>query len=593
MHLQFSRTHKSLHDFPATGELPAFIVLTGENGAGKSQLLEAIRDGSIIGDWPQRLQAVRMMTTAELAVSGDIPGGGETREQLVDRFESTVRQYLTQGITFPVPELIPSLHPQLVGNSIVSQGTIDRIETASGKPLHLWSRTEFVAFTPDEVGYSDPFNVAVGEAFSRYRQMLTMNGYSRWRAAEFGERSHWLSDEDFEREHGPAPWDLLNAALATVGLKYKFDVPEQSLSPTMTAPRLRDVESSQEVGGSSLSSGEKTLLMIAMSLYSVTHRSATISMPEILLLDEPDATLHPSMIRSLISLLQEQFVSRHGVRVIMTTHSPTTVALAPEESLYIMERSGSPRFQKAASKDAALSRLLIGVPMISVAAEHRRVVVVESPNDERLYSSIQNILGPNLRSERSLAFMPAGGNGLPDGCAAVVGLVGAMRDRGNPAVWGIVDRDDRVSEPHSFVFMDASRYSIENAILDPMSIGLLLLAEAHPDVLAKMAPIDILTFDPARDGQRLVDVVTHAVRQISDDATLQIAEYADGLTLQVQAFWTQMRGHDLEANRVLTAFASLNIHRDRLKDRVIERVWRTRPSLIPRPTVDLFLRLLE
>lgn len=295
MRLQFTRTHKSLKEFPATGDLPDFIVLTGENGAGKSQVLEAIRDQAILGDWPQRHGAVRMMTTPELAVGGDLSGANETRDALIDRFEQQVRAMLTNGLTFPAPEMIPNLHNRLVAENVISDATIGRIERESAKPLWEWNRRDFVDFTPVEVGFTDPFALAVGDLFSRYRQMLTLNGYNRWRSSEFGEQVHWLSDEDFSAANGPAPWDLLNSALKTVSLKYQFEVPEASLSPTMSPPRLRDVGSAQEIGAGSLSSGEKTLLMIAMSLYSVVHRRDAIAMPEILLLDEPDATLHPSM----------------------------------------------------------------------------------------------------------------------------------------------------------------------------------------------------------------------------------------------------------------------------------------------------------
>ncbi|MDQ1550987.1 MAG: hypothetical protein QOD50_409, partial [Actinomycetota bacterium] len=170
-----------------------------------------------------------------------------------------------------------------------------------------------------------------------------------------------------------------------------------------------------EVEAGSLSSGERTLLLIAMSFYSLSHRSQIISMPEIVLLDEPDSTLHPSMVRSLLDLLVEEFVGVHGVRVMITTHSPTTVALAPDESLFTMHRNGSPRFSKASSKDAALTQLLVGVPTLSIQSEHRRVVVVESPNDERRYSLLQSVVASTIGSERSLSFMPAGGNGRPDG----------------------------------------------------------------------------------------------------------------------------------------------------------------------------------
>lgn len=593
MQLQFVKAYRSLHDFPSTGDIPNFIVLTGPNGAGKSQVLEAIRANAILGDWLQHPRAVRMLTTAELAVHGDLPGANETREQLVDRFEGEIRQRLTDGATFPHPAMIPNLHNRLVLEGVLSQSSIARVEAEAGKRLWEWNRSDFVKFTPVEVGFADPFALAVGDVFSRYRQIQTLNGYNRWRASEFGESTHWVTDEEFVIRNGPPPWDLLNSALAKVSLQYRFEAPEVSMSQTMSEPRLKDVGSGQEIGAGSLSSGEKTLLMIAMSLYSVVHRRDSISMPEVLLLDEPDATLHPSMIRSLLELLQDEFVGRHGVRVIITTHSPTTVALAPEESLYMMEREGPRRFRKAPSKDFALSRLLVGVPSLSVRAEHRRVVVVESPNDERLYARIQDLLRPLVASERSLAFMPAGGAGRSDGCAAVVDLVRQLRDRGNVAVWGLVDRDAQVSEPHEYVFFDKTRYSIENVILDPLSIGLLLLQEMNPVIAGQMSPVDYLGFDISSHGQQLVDVVVAVVAKPDDDLTSVSVPYGDGVVLHVPFFWINMRGHDLEEDRILAAFPPLREHRSRLMDRIVDRVWGARPGCIPQSTVELYRRLLD
>ena len=64
--------------------------------------------------------------------------------------------------------------------------------------------------------------------------------------------------------------------------------------------------------------------------------------PEVILFDEPDAYLHPSMCQFMLRVVQNIFVIEKGIKVIMTTHSPTTVALAPDNSLYKMDRrSGS------------------------------------------------------------------------------------------------------------------------------------------------------------------------------------------------------------------------------------------------------------
>ncbi|MDQ6948924.1 MAG: ATP-binding protein [Actinomycetota bacterium] len=188
-----------------------------------------------------------------------------------------------------------------------------------------------------------------------------------------------------------------------------------------------------------LSSGEKTLMAVAMSLYTGSRLGEAIELPMVLLLDETDASLHPSMVQSLLSVTNNIFSKRYGVRVILTTHSPSTVALAPEESLYIMRRSGTPRLRRA-SRDDALKSLTVGIPTLSVRIENRRQVFVESEYDEVCYHEYYRLLKHLIASEFSLQFI-ASGRGGQGNAQAVKHLVSSLRAAGNDTVLGIVDRD--------------------------------------------------------------------------------------------------------------------------------------------------------
>ena len=84
-----------------------------------------------------------------------------------------------------------------------------------------------------------------------------------------------------------------------------------------------------------LSSGEKTLFALVLSIYQQTRPG---SLPEVLLLDEVDTSLHPSMTTQFLDAIQKIFVERYGMKVILVTHAPSTVALAPEESIYVMDK---------------------------------------------------------------------------------------------------------------------------------------------------------------------------------------------------------------------------------------------------------------
>ena len=80
----------------------------------------------------------------------------------------------------------------------------------------------------------------------------------------------------------------------------------------------------------SLSSGEKILMALClMSFNQYLGRSR----PKLLLLDELDTVLHPSMVTALVTLLKGLFVSQ-GTKVLMTSHSPMTVAALDEADIF-------------------------------------------------------------------------------------------------------------------------------------------------------------------------------------------------------------------------------------------------------------------
>jgi predicted ATP-dependent endonuclease of OLD family len=57
----------------------------------------------------------------------------------------------------------------------------------------------------------------------------------------------------------------------------------------------------------------------------------------LLLLDELDAYLNPVMSKMFIEIVNDILVKKFKIQVIMTTHSPSTVAYTPEENLFWME----------------------------------------------------------------------------------------------------------------------------------------------------------------------------------------------------------------------------------------------------------------
>ncbi|HHT9138628.1 MAG TPA: AAA family ATPase, partial [Candidatus Wunengus sp. YC60] len=170
-----------------------------------------------------------------------------------------------------------------------------------------------------------------------------------------------LSEAEFISIHGKPPWELVNEILKTFDtLKYRVTSPEGSDYFGNFQLKLRHTEKTNlEIEFSHLSSGERVLMALVASVYK---SSADKHFPDLLLLDEVDASLHPSMMKNMLDVIERIFLQQ-GVKVILITHSPTTLALAPENSIYVMNMSGINRIEKK-SKQEALSILTQGFATI-------------------------------------------------------------------------------------------------------------------------------------------------------------------------------------------------------------------------------------
>ena len=92
MILTFSSSYNSIRELPTT-ELPAFTLITGLNGSGKSHLLQAIVAGKVVTDVTPNYQTdARLFTWNEMVPqdSGGYSGGqlALERNQLFQQFDA-------------------------------------------------------------------------------------------------------------------------------------------------------------------------------------------------------------------------------------------------------------------------------------------------------------------------------------------------------------------------------------------------------------------------------------------------------------------------------------------------------------------------
>jgi hypothetical protein len=82
-----------------------------------------------------------------------------------------------------------------------------------------------------------------------------------------------------------------------------------------------------------LSSGHKIVLL------TITRLVETVDERTLVLLDEPEAHLHPPLLAAFVRALSDLLMQRNGVAII-ATHSPVVLQEAPRTCVWILQRSG-------------------------------------------------------------------------------------------------------------------------------------------------------------------------------------------------------------------------------------------------------------
>lgn len=201
----------------------------------------------------------------------------------------------------------------------------------------------------------------LGKIFWDYHEKYTQNSIREFENEKKGKTHKVLTDSEFISIHGEKPWDLVNKILETFDtMQYRVNSPEEvGYFESYQLKLIHTGKENLQIDFNALSSGEKILMALVASIYKASSDGL---FPDILLLDEVDASLHPSMMKNMLNVIEKIFL-KQGVKVILVSHSPTTIALSPEDSIFIMNKSGINRIEKK-SKQEALSILTQGYATI-------------------------------------------------------------------------------------------------------------------------------------------------------------------------------------------------------------------------------------
>jgi ABC-type cobalamin/Fe3+-siderophores transport system ATPase subunit len=561
----------------------SLVVLTGRNGCGKTRLLESIKKSmsSVLLDG-QTITNQEVLLVDQNNLNPNF-GGNYNDSQFQTKITSSLRlfDYVKNDFDSPFNPDKASNQGRIDDGSLPYESLFNlctsiahHLNKPASELTHDEIKVHFEDYIPSIIGFQNISGIC-----NQYIQRKNLNEYNKYRAEVKGEEVSFLNEGEFLKRFRGEPWKIINKIIeSTFDNKFKFTEPDRNSQSYSYNAALIQQDNSRPVAVNALSSGEKTLLWLALTLFnSQYYDPMSVKVPKLLLLDEPDAFLHPQMVVKMFRVLAE-FSQSFKSRILITTHSPTTVALSPEKSTYIVsENSITP-----VSKDEGVAELLDGVTQISINPENRRQVFVESQYDANVYQAIYSKLlhlSDSLDSKISLNFVSSGPkmpeqqikdkvsqilkidapelldefvksiNGVGN-CVQVVGQVEALLQGDNETVRGIIDWDLK-NKPLKYVSVLAKdyAYSIENITLDPVCI-LLLLHMTNPDsfTMDEICGKSIHWSEWLKNNELLQEAIDRFICKVlgkENDKRMSLS-YISGIELLTDSTYLRMKGHSLE-----------------------------------------------
>ncbi|NMA74939.1 MAG: ATP-binding protein [Bacteroidales bacterium] len=465
--------HKSINP-PCEFELPEFCVLTGKNGSGKTHLLEAMASSAktdiVINGSPKN-------NVRYIPFNGLNPNIHETCDPntITQHVKNTWKQY-------------DMLKRQGGGNK---QYVLQRINDENMKKhiekTIIETHKQFDQLTEDDfadtfdisfMGQNDFFTAQFALIFKNYHRRQEENSINEYYSSKGKTVTKpVLTKEEFNDKYGTPPWEFVNKILLETDIPYEVNSPVGTRLDSNFIFSLKDRTAGFEISSADLSTGEKVLMSLALAIYNTGGDNGK---PDLLLLDEPDAGLHPSMSKKMVDILNKNIVVENKIPTIISTHSPTTVIASQGISIYQLIRGDN--IPTKISTQEAVEILSSDIPFLKISTDTRRQVFVESKYDVQYYEQLANILSRQYSLNSEPIFIPARtSNG--SNCTDVIEVVNSLTDNGNDQIYGIIDWDTtNISEKRIIVLGEGKRYAIENYLLDPLLMGLLFIRETKVDV---------------------------------------------------------------------------------------------------------------
>ena len=650
MKIIFEGTYKSLSSFQSD-ELTDLCIITGKNGSGKSQLVDLIKFKQSKNEHVQ-VNLDPALERIQVEGLGIEALGSFSHQNWRDRVQELLRPYLSYGdgylkimevllannfdferlkkkhLTVVLAEMTEgkidlmaqayrlqfpgqqasgyelhvfgdNLHQSIVNLRSTEISFLKYISDNTGKPVGSLSASDFYAGEIPErfVDATDLFSSRIETIFYAYAKRRAVNDFKYYKKNS-GRLNDAIPDAEFITRF-PPPWTVINRILEKYKIKYRFQEMVFDLHETdaVFEYKLQKTGTDIEVVVADLSSGEKIIIGLILKLFHSRYYEQDLKFPELIVLDEPDAYLHPEMSKLLLDVLYQTFVKEMKIKIVFTTHSPSTIAVTPDECIYELRNEPVTRLKKI-TKDDALKILTQNIPTLSIDYKSHRQVFVESPTDQGYYQTMFAKIKATEKPIFNLYFITAAnGKGNAD---QVVRITTDIRKSGNTTAFGIIDWDlSKTGKEYVLVHGKDSRYSIENFMLDPLYLAVLFLEQGVKN------GIDELGFDNTFDQYSIGDQPAEKLQQIADwvvqrfikkfpalkyENLVRIA-YLNGKAIQIPSWFVLTKGHDLVL-QLRKVFLSLNQFRSEteLQQKLTEIIAKCYP-LIPLETYNLLNEL--
>ena len=458
MNLKFQNEYLSIKQFDDI-ELEDFTVLTGVNGSGKSHLLQALEQeacqiDSIISKDIVFFDFIQFKIENEQATNKDqitrerqgawnyfITKEGNKPPLIQNNLEKIKNKFLNEEQCKKIESIVEEKNKflnelneadidddELKNNFLEYKNNVQEFFSqpsiqSNQQAQSIFSLFKKLTFFIDKISENEFMNsyrpitlklnfllLQLGKIFIDYRVKEYEEYHKNLETTDSSQNRDELKNQAQSKckllYAGSTPWEIINEFLgAYTNFRYTISFPEEFTTEAYIyntrmpfIPELVDSDKGISVNYQNLSSGEQILFALALCLFK--GKSDNI-FPKLLLLDEVDATLHPSMIKNLLYVIREVLL-KNGTKVIMATHSPTTIALVEEESIFVVNRDGQKRIEKRPKKDAlqilteGYMTMEEGIKLFDQIGRKQISIITEGDNVEYLEKAIRIFNNQNV-----------------------------------------------------------------------------------------------------------------------------------------------------------------------------------------------------